>query len=219
MTKKLISFLELFLFVLATFALLLLQLLALPLFREAHGLVVTNDLSEFSRGFLVKVLLFSSAGLCVLLGSLVNRWVPVLTPGMMANLWGTLFLFTWMDAVFALSVEVQSLLFVAALGIGVIFIYLFFFIIHYLVPPSPAAAEPWKTMFLTLWIWGWMGFYLGLSGLMAFGSLVPCFLFYALGQFMKNTKKESVLSKPAGWAFALWTAGLTGLWILERWFI
>jgi hypothetical protein len=156
---------------------------------------------------------------------------------MMANLWGVVFLFAWVEPVFALSVETQSLKFTTTLALGAVFIYLFFFILHFLgmgMEGASAGVPHWKQKTVSFWIWGWIGFYFGLSILMAleslqhssgfrlplaFGAMVPCFFFYAFNLFLRKAEGvgQGRLSQVGRWVFVLWFLTLIGLWIVEKW--
>jgi len=224
-------YLKLFLFFILTVSLYLLFIITTPIFRDPHGLIVTNELSDFSQSGFVEELLFASAAVCALMGALLMDLSPFLTSGMMANLLATTFLLIWVDSVFALSVRSQSYKFLITLGTASAFIYLFFFTLHYLGFQSQRTdfKPDWKNKVIYQWLWAWMGFYFGLSSLLALGSLdypgsrwflamgalIVCFLNYLLCLFVKKMQGESFqnFSEIGRIVFAVWLMGLILVWL------
>ena len=222
-------------FCLLTLLLYLLFILTLPFFREGHGLLVETGLSDITRGGFLKVIMFVSAGVCALLGAILLEWAPGFTAGLMANLWSVTYFFLWMDGVFALSTESRSLHYLYSLAFGVVFIYFFFFTLHCLEGPGEKIPAPagWRSKLVSNWIWGWMGFYFGLSCLMifdsfewaasrfalAFGALVLSFLNYLLCLWHKRALGEETagFSKTGRWFFTLWLIGLAFLGLAQHW--
>src|ERR1700690_2317939 len=97
--------LEILLFFLSTCLLYILFIITVPILRDSHGLLAMSELSDLSRSGLVLSLLFGSAVICVFLRILVMKWVPVFSPGVMANLWATTFFYIWIDSLFSLSLQ------------------------------------------------------------------------------------------------------------------
>ncbi len=229
------DYLEALLFFVLTLALYFLYLITVPIFREPHGLLAMSELSDLTQSGFVLGLLFGSALVCVLLGVLILNWVSILTPGIMANLWATTYLFIWIDTLFSLSVRSKSFKFLASLAAGLLFIYLFFFVLNYLEIDrgKEGAKAPWKRRILHYWIWGWMGFYLGLSGFfalnsfddggfrlpLAIGAMMICFVNYLLILFLKKSEgmELSRLSNSGRIFFTVWTLGLILVWLGQRW--
>lgn len=230
------DFLEIAAFLLLISFLYFIFIITIPIFRDPHGLLVMNELSDLSHSGFIKTLLFASAGACSLIGVLMIVWTPVFTPGVMANLWATTYFFTWIDTIFALSVNTQSLNFFSAFGIGIAFIYIFFLVLHSIgvQAPSPEGSSAWKSISIHYWIWGCMGFYLGLSGLLAFnsfrydglqltlafGAMMLCFLNYLLLLFLRKSYGKPIekISLAGRFIFCVWSMGLLGAWIAQKWF-
>ena len=224
-------FLLLFLLTLSFYFLFMINL---PLFREPHGLIVMNDLPVLSKETWVEGLVFGSAAACVLAGVLMMEWCPFFTQGMMANLWACTFLLMWGDSLFSISRQFLSYGFLFSLGLGLGFIYLFFFILEYWggAGSSTHPRMDWKAKVIYQWLWAWMGFYFGLSGILAVGSwdyqgvrsylalgaLILCFLHYLLCLFFKKVEGAKVdrFSKIGRWIFGFCFLALTLLWALEQ---
>lgn len=233
------DFSEVLLFLLLTFFLYFLFILNIPIFRDPHGQLVMNDLSDLTRSSLILELLFGSAVACVLLGTLMMSFVPLLTAGMTAHLWAATYLFIWIDSLTTLFLQTKSLHFMGALGIGVVFIYLFFSILGYFgfpdpTPPAPPSTPgPWKMQMIEYWLWGWMCFYFGISGFLvfnsvyyfgfhiplAFGALFVCFLNYLLYLFLRKAQGKDIgrVSQYGRILFGVWFLGLIAIWISLRW--
>jgi len=170
-----------------------------------------------------------------LLGTIMMIWASVLTAGVMANLWATTYFFVWLDTVFALSAESQSFEFLVALSVGLIFIYLFFFVIHHLgFDSNPESLIPGtKTKILLYLIFGWMSFYFGLSCLLVFdsfyygdlrcplavGAMCVCFLNYILSMFIQKSVGTNVdrFSKIGRMGFMIWSVALAISWAAQKW--
>jgi hypothetical protein len=194
-----------------------------------------SEWSTLFQSIFVKELIFGSAGICALFGVLMMNWAPVLTPGVMANLWATTYFFIWLDTVFDLSVESHSLQFLTSLLIGLVFVYLFFFILHYLgfEPTAEVLQTDLKVKVLLYSIWGWMSFYFGLSLLLAYNSLnfgdfrwplaagcvCVCFLNYVLSLFLQRALGKSI--ERFSWfgrvAFGIWVLLLAASWAFQKW--
>jgi hypothetical protein len=235
MAKIAKDFLLIALFFILTISLYSLYTITLPLFSEPHGLLVVSQLSDFPRISLFFGFLFGSACVCVLLGVIIMNWVTVFPPGVMANLWASTYLFLWMDSVFTLSVQMKSLMFLFSLAMGLVFIYLFFFLVNYLGVSNKTTELilVWKFKIVTIWLWGWMGFYLGIScfliyysfysqGLrlsLAVASMIICFLNYLLFLFLRKAEGKDVgsISKIGRIVFAVWIFSLFFVWFGQRW--
>ncbi len=234
LTLKISDYFEYFLFLSFSLLIYCLFVITIPIFRDPHGLLVMNELSTLSRSGFVKELIFGSAVVCVLLGAIMMSWAPVLTAGVMANLWATTYFFVWIGTVFALSTESQSLEFLVALSAGLVFIYLFFFVIHYLGfdPYAEFLTVNTKTKIFLYCIFGWMSFYFGLSCLLVFdsfyygdfrwplaaGTMCVCFLNYVLSLFVQRSAGKSTdrFSKIGRMAFIIWSVVLTISWAVQK---
>jgi len=234
--EKIKNILETALFLGLTLGLYGLMALTLPLFQDSQGLLVMTDWADISRSGPIHLLLFVSAAACALLGTLLMEWVPSLSPGLMANLWSLTYFFIWIDSVFFLCQENRSVRYLEALGLGILFIYVFFLLIHVQAAqnPAPAAVESWKPKVVGQWFWGWMGFYFGLSCLMAydslggqsvrmvlaFGAMALCFFNYLLCLWLKKsgTRESGPFSLAGRRFFTAWFSVLTLLWVAERFF-
>ncbi len=203
--------LEVLLFFLLTGLLYFLFIVTIPLLRDSHGLLAMSELSDLSRSGLVLSLLFGS------------------------NLWATTYFFIWIDSVFSLSLQSKSFKFLISLALGLFFIYLFFFLLNYLVIQNEKAdpKSEWKIKIVHYWLWGWMGFYFGLSCFFAFhsldylgfrlplavGAMIVCFLYYLLSLFLKKSEGKDVesYSRIGRAFFLLWTLGLILIWLGPKW--
>jgi hypothetical protein len=228
---------EVVVFLLLTFLLYLFFTFLLPIFPQPHGLVAMSELSAFSKGGLVRSYLFMTAGACGLLGALLMSWAPILTYQLTANLWITTFFFLWVDCIYALSAESHSYKFLLAFVTGLAFLYLFFFLLGYLGFKGgvSSAQVPWKVQAIQFWLWGWVGFYLGLSGLMtynafkspglqmplALGALLLCFLNHLLALFLRkhSGKDVSAISLYGRWVFCAGFLLLVLAWGVQKWFL
>lgn len=235
---KIREILEVFFFFLFTAALYALFFLNLPLFREPHGLIITNELSDFSNTQIFVFSLFASVAVCALQGVLMMEWLPAFTAGMASNLWATTFFLLWVDSVFALSIQTRSFHFLELLGCGLLFLYLFFFILHYMDPskgPAPKAEERdgWKTRIMDYWLGSWMLFYFVVSirlvmnsytlpefqWPLALGFCALCFLNYLLFLFLRKSRGLDIgrLSKAGRFFFGLWVFALLVSEIGRKW--
>lgn len=156
------------------------------------------------------------------------KWLPSFTAGMAANLWATTFFLIWVDSAFALSIRFQSYYFLALLGLGLLLIYLFFFILHYLDsrPSTVPKGEgvPFRDKFVLIWTGGWMIFYFLISirlilnsfnysefqWPLSMGFCALCFLNYLLFLFLRKSTENDVrkLSFAGRLFFSLWFFGL-----------
>ena len=224
-------------FLLLTSFLYFVFIATIPVFRDPHGLLVMSELSDLSDSGSIKIILFISAGVFSLIGVFMMAWTPAFTPGVMANLWATTYFFAWIDTIFSLSIQTQSLNFFTVFGIGIAFIYLFFLILNALGPQINSAAQTraWKSKAVHHWILGCMGFYLGLSGLLAFnsfryqglhltlsfGAMAMCFLNYLLLLFLRKLdgKEVETVSSIGRFVFSVWSLGLICAWAIQEWFL
>ena len=227
--------LEALLFFSLTCLLYFLFMITVPVLRDSHGLLAMSELSDLSRSGLVFGLLFSSATACVFLGVLLMNWVSFFTTGMMSNLWATTYFFIWIDSVFSLSLQSKSYKFLYSLALGIMFIYLFFFTVNFLGVQDEKAESGswWKIKIVHYWLWGWIGFYFGLSCFFALhtldypgfrlflaaGAMVVCFLYYLLSLFLKKSEGKEIenYSKAGRVFFLLWIAGLILVWLDPQW--
>ncbi len=153
----------------------------------------------------------------------------------MANLWAMTYFFIWIDSIFSLSIQSKSFKYFTSLGLGLIFIYLFFFMVNYLCVQDEKAnvVNGWKMKLVHYWLWGWMGFYFGLSCFFVFysfeytgfrlplatGAMIVCFLYYLLCLFLKKSEGKDIerFSQMGRIFFAAWTFGLLAVWIGQKW--
>src|SRR5271154_1781104 len=97
------------LFVLLTLSLYLVFFMTVPVFRDPHGLLVMNELPVPSQSSLIKEMLFGSAVICALLGTLMMNWVPNLRAGTLGILWVLSYTFIWFDTVLALWMQTREM--------------------------------------------------------------------------------------------------------------
>jgi len=222
---------------LLTFLLYLFFSFLLPIFPQPHGMVAMSELSAFSKAGLIRTYLFMTAGACALLGALLMSWAPSLTHQVAMNLWVTTFFFLWVDCIYALSAESHSYKFLLAFVAGLAFLYLFFFLLGYLGfrGGSTVGQVPWKVQIVQFWFWGWVGFYFGLSGLMAYnafkspglqmplalGALLLCFLNHLLALYLRKRSGKDVgaLSLYGRWVFSAWFLILILAWGVQKWLL
>lgn len=236
--KKVPELLEVCIFFVLSGVLLLLFLVNLPLFQEPHGLLVMNELSDFSDNQLVVAILFGSVVVCLGLAVLLLKWIPSFTAGMASNLWATIYFLIWVDSIFCLSIQTQSFRFLALLALGLIFFYLFFFTLHYLGFPeadgSNGVKNSIKLKLMNYWLSGWMGFYFLVSMRLLFNSFgypefqwplamgfcVLCFLNYLLFLFLLKSEGRKIhsFSRAGRIIFASWFMGIVVVGLVQKWF-
>jgi hypothetical protein len=203
MLQKSRDFFEAFLLFCLSLLLGILFLVSVPISKAPHGLLVMNELSDFSNESVITFALFGSAAICVALGILLMGWIPALTEGMIANLLSTTYFLLWVDSVFGLSLQFQTFHFLECFGMGFVFIYFFFFSMGYLDLRDKKGVQKavWKEKLIHYWLGGWMFFYFSLAIILVFLSLkysaaqIPlaigflgiCFLNYLLLLFLKKT--------------------------------
>jgi asparagine N-glycosylation enzyme membrane subunit Stt3 len=154
----------------------------------------------------------------------------------MANLWATTFFLLWIDPVFYLSVQLQSFLFLKAFSIGLLFIYLFFFILHSLDVEKRVSREvvpnEEKALDLMLFFWMLIDFIISILLIsnsagnfkpkvsLSIGFLAVCFLNYLIFIHLeKNRGKDYSRFSGAGrWVFVAWFCGLLSYGIFRDWF-
>lgn len=229
---------SLFLYSVFNLALILLFLLNLPILREPHGLLVTDQLSDFSNTQFIQTVFWGSVVLCALSGVIMLEWHPALTPGMAANLWATALFLMWVDSLFALCIQFQSFHYLMVLCMGIFFLYLFFFTLNYFGHPEKVtesvkgAQLTHRWFHITLGIW--MAFYFILSWLLiansywcpqfqlplALGFWGFCFLHYLLWMFLKKSDGEDIgrFSRTGRFVFTLWFLALLSAGLGQRWF-
>lgn len=222
-----------------TLFLYLLYIISIPIFSLSHGLLVMYDLPNLTRSGFASGLMFGSAVVFVLLGSLMMSWAPQMTAGMASNLWTATYFFIWVDNVITLTTQSKSLKYSEVFGISFVFIYVFFFVLNFIKYQNSqtisvtSSENHWKIRIIIVWIWGWMCFYLGISGLLVFnsfhyfgyqiplalGAMLLCFLNYLFYLYMEKTQGKEVepISKIARIVFSLWFLVLITLWIIRKW--
>lgn len=235
--RRINNLFEYFLFAFSTILLYLIFFVNLPMFELPHGLLAMNDLANFSSTQLSSFILFGSITLCAVLGALLLKWIPAFTAGMMANLWASTFFLLWVDSMFALTVQRQSTQYLNFIVFGLLFLYLFFFTLHYLGPSKggePASAEPSKACWVSYWLGGWMVFYLFVSlrlffheqgnilfqRPLAMGFCALCFLNYLLFLNLKKSKEGNLrlYTRIGSITFSLWFLTLLAVEIGQKWF-
>lgn len=235
MTLKIKDFFEVFLFFVLTLSLYTLFIFTIPIARESHGWIALNGFDNplWSNG--IDALIFGSALVCALLGALMMSWIPVLSSEITRNLWVLTYFFVWIDTVFVLTVEYQTIGFLLRLIFGMIFIFLFFYVLRFLgfQPQTKMMVMSWKTQLIQYWTWGWMSFYFSISFLLtynsfkysdfrlplAFGALSVCFLNYFFSLFLQKAEEKNVdrYSKAGRTVFIAWFLVLITCWLGQKW--
>ncbi len=222
MTQKIADFFEVFLFFLLTLWVYALFILTVPIAEDPHGWIALNGFDKPLWLGWVHWFIFGSALVCALLGVLMMKWMPVLTPDMVRNLWIVTYFLIWIDTVFALSMEYQTINFLLGFLMGLLFLFLFFYLIGALgyIPRTETYVPDWKSQLVHYWNWGWMSFYFSLSFLLlyngykysdrrwilSFGALAGCFVNYVLNLFNRQSEGKDIrrLSKIARFVFSSW---------------
>ena len=231
------NYLETLLFLALTLSLYFLYLITIPIFREPHGLLAMSELSDLTQSGFVLGLIFASSVVCVLSGTLLMNWVPILSPGMMAHFWSATYFYIWIDSVFSLSLQSKSYTFSLVMTLGIVFIHLYFFTLGTFQSSlliEKIGDDPNFKM-VQYWIWGWMGFYLGLSGflaihslewegfriLLAIGAMILCFIYYLMLLFLKKHEGKDLakFSSSGRIIFTAWILGLALVGLGGRWFL
>jgi len=225
------------LFILLTLLLYLVFFVTVPVFRDPHGLLVMNELPVPSQSTLIKELLFGSAVVCVLLGSLMMNWVPPLKALILGLFWALTYGYVWLDTILALWIQTHEKDYAFVFLMGLLFIGLLFFILDYFgFPETKSEASSFRgSEVVHAWLWGWICFYFGLSGRLIFnsffysayhfplalGALVVCFLNYLLYLHIKRTEGKEIgpLSKIGRLVFTVWMVLLLVLWIYYQWIV
>jgi Ca2+/Na+ antiporter len=234
MMQKAKYFFEVFLLIFLSLVMIVFFLVSTPISKDPHGFLVMNELSDFSNNSLIKLALFGSAAVCVGLGALLMSWIPTITSGMISNLFSTTYFLLWVDSVFGLSLQFQTLTFLVCFGTGLIFIYFFFFTIGYVDLRDENKNEAhWKEKLVHYWLGGWMCFHFLISMLLILKSAkysetqVPlgvgffglCFLNYLLLLFLKKkTESENgIFSRMGRVFFSLWFSVIVVIGIAQVW--
>jgi hypothetical protein len=236
LTHKIKDFFEVFLFLALTLSVYVLFIFTIPIAKEPHGWIALNGFDNPLWIGGIDVLIYGSALVCVLLGALMMAWVPALPLEIVRNLWILTYFFIWVDTVFVLSMEYQTIGFLIRLILGFVFIYLFFLVLHFLgfQPETKPTVSNWKTELIQYWTWGWMSFYCSLSFLLiydsfkysdfrsplAFGALSVCFFNYVFSLFLLKSEGKNVdrYSKIGRNVFAIWLLVLMVCWAGKTWF-
>src|ERR1700677_3781375 len=234
---KIKDFFEIFLFFALTLSVYSLFVFTIPIAKEPHGWIALNGFDNPLWIGGIDALIFGSALACALLGALMMVWVPALPPGVVRNFWVLTYLFIWVDTVFVLSMEYQTIGFFIRLILGFVFICFFFFALPFLGLQSETkvSVPNWKTGLVQYWTWGWMSFYFSLSFLLiynsfkysdlrlplAFGSLSVCFLNYVFSLFLLKSEGKNVdrYSKIGRNMFLFWLLVLMACWAGKTWLI
>ncbi len=225
------------LFVFLTLSLYLVFFVTVPVFRDPHGLLVMNELPVPSQSSLIKELLFGSAIVCALLGTLMMNWVSNLRAGTLGILWAMTYSFIWFDTVAALWTQTRERDYAVLFLLGVLLIGLFFGVLSYLGFPQAKTEpeQPWGIEIVHAWLWGWMCFYFGLSGRFVFnsifystdhfplavGSLIVCFMNYLLYLYLRKSEGKAIdqMSRVGRIVFMVWIALLFVFWIGRQWIV
>jgi len=236
LSQKLTDFVEVFLFFLLSLVIYALFILTIPIGEDSHGWIALNGFDKPLGLTWVHWLLFGSAVVCCLLGIILMRWIPALTPEVARNLWVVTYFFIWVDTVLALTLEYQTLNLLIGFVLGLIFLFLFFHLIRVLGPVSTVESytPDWKSQLVNYWNWGWMSFYFSLSFLLvynsfkysdsrmpfSFGALVVCFLNYIFSLFLQRAEGKAWEGYSGRgrvffgiWALVLILCALVGKWV------
>lgn len=203
--------------------------------EDAHGWIALNGFDKPLWLGWVQWFVFGSALVCAMLGVLMMKWVPVLAPEMVRNLWVLTYFFIWIDTVLALSLEYQTYNFIIGLLLGLLFLFLFFHLIRVLgyFPQAESYVPDWKSQAVHYWTWGWMSFYFSLSLLLvfesykyadsrfafSFGALAVCFLNYIFSLFLNKAEGNPIegYSKKGKMFFVIWFLILLVGSLSEKW--
>lgn|GEM_PF-1601384 len=213
---------QVLLYLILSFSLYFLFIINIPLFEETHGLLALNEWADLSMSVWIKGLMLFSALLVSVLGTLMVGWIPSLPPRIIGNLWTLTLFFLWVDTTIALTREAHSYSFMAILGLGIVWVWLYFNFLNVLEFGGEDESEEKKIVrvWVSQGVWGWMGFYFGLSILLlyqsirfigqriplALGAYFLCFLNYLLVLHLRKISgwKIEGFSKAARWFFSLW---------------
>ncbi len=234
MIEKIKFSFQIILFIIMTLFLYLLYLLTAPICQDSHGFQLLKGLVNIYQGKLIQGFIFFTIIICALLGSIMMTWLPKLHSGIISNLWAMTFLFLWLEATFFLTDHNHFSIIYLPMFLGFIFLYLFFFIMgSYL--PGESFSDKYSALINKLvisWLWGWMGFYFGLSTLLAigslyyfyyklllaFGAMALCFFNYLICFYLKKTEGKEMgrFSAIGRVVFILWFSILAALWIRQK---
>ena len=235
MTLKIKDFFEIFLFLSLTLSVYSLFIFTIPIAQEPHGWITLNGFDNPLWTGGINALIFGSALICALLGALMMTWVPALSPEVMRNLWALTYFFIWIDTIYVLSMEYQTVGFLVRLILGLVFIFLFFYFFQFLgfCPETEVVVANWRSQLVQYWTWGWMSFYFSVSFLLvynsfkysdfrvplAFCALSVCFLNYFLSLFLQKTEGKNVdqYSKTGRTIFMIWFLVLIACWLGQKW--
>jgi hypothetical protein len=227
---------EMFLFLALTLSVYCLFIFTIPIAKEPHGWIALNGFDNPLWIGRIDALIFGSALVCALLGALMMEWIPALSPGVVQNLWVLTYFFIWVDTVFVLSMEYQTIGFLLRFVLGFVFIFLFFFALRFFgfQPETKTAVSNWKTGIVQYWTWGWMSFYFSISFLLiynsfkysdfrlplAFGAFGVCFLNYVFSLFLLQSEGKIVdqYSRIGRTVFVIWFLVLLGCLAGRKWF-
>jgi hypothetical protein len=236
MLEKVKEYFEFFLLFFLTAVLVFLFLLLIPIFKDPHGFLVVNQLSDFSNNSPTLWSLFGSAAVCAVLGALLMSWTSVLTVGSISSLFSMTYFLLWVDSVFSLSVQFQTFDFLKSFGMGLLFIYLFFFTIGYvdLRNEKILIKSRWKGELISNWLIGWICFYFLISIILVFksfkyfepqvslaiGFFGICFLNYLLFLLLKKKSgnENPIFSKMGRIFFSCWLLIIVLMEIGTAWF-
>ncbi len=217
---------QVFLYFVLSASIYFLFIINIPLFEETHGLLALNEWADLSMASWIRGLIAFSALLISALGTLMVVWTPSLPPGVIGNLWTLTFFFLWIDTATALFQEAQSISFLVVLILGALWIRLYF---HFLEifnwdADNKIAEKRQEQPWVSQGVWGWMGFYFGLSCLLlyqtvrfvgpriplALGAYFLCFLNYLLVLHLRKLSgwKIENFSRAARWFFSIWLMAL-----------
>jgi hypothetical protein len=213
---------QVFLYLVLSFSLYFLFIINIPLFEESHGLLALNEWADLSGSQGVKGLIALSILIASVLGTIMVGWIPSLPPGVIGNLWTLTVVFLWVDTTTALTQESHSLSYLAVLTFGALWIWIYFrFLEKFDFGVEGKNGEKKETkVWVSQGVWGWMGFYFGLSSLLlyqsmrlmgqriplALGAYFLCFLNYLLVLHLRKLSGGKIenFSKAARWFFSVW---------------
>ncbi len=234
MLQKVKEYFEVFLLFFLTSILVFFFLASVPISKDPYGLLIMNELSDFSNKSLINWAFFGSASICVVLGSILMNWVSFLTPGIISSLLSMTYFLLWVDCVFDLSIQFQTFDFLKCFGIGLCFISLFFFVLDYVnsrnIKPKEAGG---KEKLIQYWLIGWICFYFWISIALVFksfkyfesqlalsiGFFGICFLNYLLLLFLKKQQGNEIkiFSKMGRYIFVCWFLIIVLMEIGQAW--
>lgn len=236
LSYKFKDFFEIGLFFVLTLSIYCLFIFTIPIAKEPHGWIALNGFDNPLWLSWIDALIFGSALICALLGAIMMTWIPALSSEIVRNIWALTYFFIWIDTVFVLSMEYQTIGFLTRFISGFVFIFLFFYALHFFgfQSETKTIVKNWRTELIQYWTWGWISFYFSLSFLivynsfkysdsrspLAFGALSVCFLNYIFYLFLQKSQGKNTdrFSKMGRIVFVIWFLVLIAFWTSQTWF-